>query len=70
MKNLFQGLIPDFCIIDNYNSRSKSSSSDLDLEFLPVHIVSVLKVKKKLKDNDYYIIYELYEIIHQHHVII
>ncbi|CAF2230246.1 unnamed protein product [Rotaria magnacalcarata] len=51
-KALFDRLIPDFCLVDNYNSHVKSLSSGLDLEFLPFHIVSVLELKIKLKDSD------------------
>lgn len=45
-KNLFQGLMPDFCLVNFYNCDSKSSSSGLDLQFLPIHIVSILQIKK------------------------
>ncbi|CAF1364160.1 unnamed protein product [Rotaria sordida] len=51
-KNLFQRLIPDFCLVDYYNSKLKSEESDLDLEFLPLHIVSIVEIKKKMKDED------------------
>ncbi|CAM4901408.1 unnamed protein product [Rotaria socialis] len=51
-KALFDRLMPDFCLVDNYNSHVKSLSSGLDLEFLPLHIVSVLELKTKLKDSD------------------
>ena len=51
-KSLFNGLMPDFCIVDNYNCKIKSLSSGLDLEYLPMHIVSVLALKVKLKDTD------------------
>ncbi|CAF3396275.1 unnamed protein product [Rotaria socialis] len=44
--------MPGFCLVDNYNSHVKSLSSGLDLEFLPLHIVSVLELKTKLKDSD------------------
>ncbi|CAF5156041.1 unnamed protein product, partial [Rotaria sp. Silwood1] len=51
-KHLFERLIPDFCLIDNYNSNLKSKESGLDLEFLPCHIVSILEIKKKMKTDD------------------
>ena len=51
-KKLFRELIPDFCIIDYYNSHLKSSSSHLDLEYLPLHIVSILKIKRNMKEKD------------------
>jgi len=51
-KALFERLMPDFCLVDYYNSHAKSSSSGLDLEFLPIHIVSVLELKTKLNDSD------------------
>jgi len=51
-KALFEQLMPDFCLVDYYNSHAKSSSSGLDLEFLPIHIVSVLELKTKLNDSD------------------
>ncbi|CAF1387754.1 unnamed protein product, partial [Didymodactylos carnosus] len=51
-RDLFQRLMPDFCIVDHYNSHLKSLSSGLDLEFLPLHIVSIFELKKKLKDKD------------------
>ena len=49
---LFEKLRPNFCLIDFCNSHVQSSSSDLDLEFLLVHIVSILEFKIKLKDSD------------------
>ena len=51
-KGLFERLMPDFCLVDYYNSHVKSSSSGLDLEFLPIHIVSILELKTKLKESD------------------
>ncbi|UJR17179.1 hypothetical protein I4U23_004075 [Adineta vaga] len=51
-KAVFGRLMPDFCLVDYYNSHVKSSTSGLDLEFLPLHIVSVLELKIKLKDSD------------------
>lgn len=51
-KGLFEGLMPDFCLIDYYNPHIRSLKSGLDLEFLPVHIVSILELKLKLKDSD------------------
>ena len=51
-KNLFERLMPDFCVVNYCNPHIKSSSSGLDLEFLPIHIVSILELKKKLKDSD------------------
>ncbi|CAF3506659.1 unnamed protein product [Rotaria socialis] len=51
-KALFDRLMPGFCLVDNYNSHVKSLSSGLDLEFLPLHIVSVLELKTKMKDSD------------------
>jgi hypothetical protein len=44
--------MPDFCLVDYYNSHVKSSTNGLDLEFLPLHIVSILELKIKLKDSD------------------
>ena len=49
---LFGWLIPDFCFIDDYNSHIKSQTSGLYLELLPIHIVSILELKVKLKDSD------------------
>ncbi|CAF3886552.1 unnamed protein product [Adineta steineri] len=49
-KALFEQLMPNFCLIDYYNSHLKSKTSDLDLEFLPFHIVTILELKIKLKD--------------------
>jgi len=43
--------MPDFCLVDFYNSHIKSLSSGLDLEFLPLHIISVFELKTKLKDS-------------------
>jgi hypothetical protein len=51
-KALFERLMSDFCLVDYYNSHVKSSSSGLNLEFSPIHIVSILKLKTKLKDSD------------------
>ncbi len=52
-KNLFGRLMPDFCLFDDNNFHTKSlSSGDLDLEFLPLNIISVLELKTKLKDSD------------------
>ena len=51
-KALFERFMPDFCLVDFYNSHVRSSSSGLDLEFLPLHIVSILELKTKLKDSD------------------
>ncbi|CAF1488617.1 unnamed protein product, partial [Adineta steineri] len=51
-KNLFQGLMPDFSLVNFYNCDSKSSSSGLDVQFLPIHIVSILEIKKNMKDKD------------------
>ena len=51
-RGLFGRLMPDFCLIDDYNSHIKSQTSGLDLELLPIHIVSILELKIKLKDAD------------------
>jgi hypothetical protein len=51
-KALFERLTPDFCLVDYYNSHIKSPTSGLDLEFLPVHIVSILELKTRLQDSD------------------
>ncbi|CAF1505705.1 unnamed protein product [Adineta steineri] len=51
-KNLFQGLMHDFCLVNFYNCNSKSVSSGFDLQFLPMHIVSILEIKKNMKDKD------------------
>jgi hypothetical protein len=51
-KALFERLMPDFCLVDYYNSHIKSPTSGLDLEFLPVHIVSILELKTRLQDSD------------------
>ncbi|CAF1419613.1 unnamed protein product [Adineta steineri] len=48
-KALFEQSMPDFCLIDYYNSHLKSKTSGLDLEFLPFHIVTILELKIKLK---------------------
>jgi hypothetical protein len=50
-KSLFGRLMPDFCLVDNYNSHVKSFPNGLDLDFLPIHIISVLELKIKLKDT-------------------
>ncbi len=50
--DLFERLMPDFCFVDYYNSHIKSSSSSLNWEFLPLHIVSVFQLKRKLKDTN------------------
>ena len=49
---LFGTLMPDFCLVDFYNDHLKSLSSGLDLEFLPMHIVSIFELRKKLRDSD------------------
>ena len=51
-KALFGRLMPDFCLVDFYNGHVKSPSGSLDLEFLPMHIVSIFELKIKLKDSD------------------
>ncbi|CAF4064299.1 unnamed protein product [Adineta steineri] len=42
----------DFCLVHFYNCDSKSVSSGFDLQFLPIHIVSILEIKKDMNDKD------------------
>ncbi|CAF3239180.1 unnamed protein product, partial [Rotaria sp. Silwood2] len=51
-RSLFERLMPDFCRIDYYNLDIRSSTSSLDVECLPIHIISVLELKKDLQDSN------------------
>ncbi|CAF4391728.1 unnamed protein product, partial [Didymodactylos carnosus] len=51
-KNVFRGLRPGFCLVNDTNLARKALDSSLDIAYLPTNIVSILELKKKLKNND------------------